>query len=201
MITIGITGGYATGKTVVADMFAGQGVEVVCTDRIAYMAIQPYTSAWKKVVDFFGKDILKEDDQINRRKLAKIVFADKKKLEKLNRFVHPLVKAELKRIIKDKKTKAKTEILAIEIPLLFEAGMEDWFDKIVVVTCKKDVQYKMADRRDNIPKEELLQRINSQWPLSRKKKMADFVIDNSGTMEETKRQVIKVCDELKREER
>lgn len=192
MITIGITGGYATGKTAVAKMFAGQGAEVICADKIVHKVMQPYTAVWEKIIKVFSKKILKNNNNIDRRKLAKIVFTDKKKLVKLNRLVHPSVKMELKRIIQDRESKEKTKILALEIPLLFEAGMEDWFDKIVVVTCTKKVQYKRAKIRDGLSGGEFLQRIKSQWSLSKKKRKADFVVDNSGNVAETRRQVAEI---------
>lgn len=192
MIRIGITGGYATGKTVVANMFAGQGAEVICADKIVHMVMQPYTAVWEKIIKVFSKKILKKNNNIDRRKLAKIVFTDKKKLVKLNRLVHPSVKMELKRIIQDRESKKKTKILALEIPLLFEAGMEDWFDKIVVVACNEDVQYKRAKRRDGVHKIELSQRIKNQWSLGKKEKRADFVVDNNGSRADTRRQVAEI---------
>lgn len=196
MITIAITGGYATGKTVAANMFAGLGAEVLLSDRIAHMCMQPYTAVWKAIAGYFGRGILKSDDQIDRRKLARIVFRDKRKLKKLNQLVHPAVKAELERIIRDRKKKKRIKVLAVEVPLLYEAGMADWFDKVVVVVCNKDVQQERAGRRDDISKRELLLRIKRQWPLARKKRLADFIVDNSSTMAETKRQVVNVWKEV-----
>lgn len=196
MITVAITGGYATGKTVVANMFAGLGAEVLVADRIAHMTMQPYSTVWKGIAGFFGKGILKSDDQIDRRKLAEIVFRDKKKLRRLNNIVHPAVKEELERIIKDRRVKGKVRVLAVEVPLLFEAGMAGWFDKIVVVKCSKNEQFKRARQREKTTGEELLLRIKSQWPMTKKEKLADFVVDNSGTMSETKRQVVEIWKEL-----
>lgn len=195
MITVAITGGYATGKTVVANMFAGLGAEVLVADRIAHMTMQPYSSVWKGIVEFFSKRILKRDDQIDRPKLARIVFRDKKKLNRLNKIVHPAVKEELKRIIQDRRRKGRIKILAVEIPLLYEVGMADWFDKVIVVTCNNDIQYKRGRARTS--KKELLLRISSQWPVTKKEKLADFIVDNSGTMEETKRKVVAIWNKLK----
>lgn len=201
MITVAITGGYATGKSVVANMFARLGAEVLSADKIAHIAMRPHTPVWKEIVGYFGRDILKKDDQIDRRKLAKIVFSDKRRLKRLNEIVHPFVIEELKRIIQDKVTKYKIGVFVIEIPLLFETGLESWFTKNIVVLCNKTVQVERAKRRDKISNKELLLRIKSQWSIAKKKKLANFIVDNSGTRLETKRQAAGIWEVLWKKER
>lgn len=201
MITVAITGGYATGKTVVVNMFAKLGAHVLSADKIAHIAMRPHTPVWKEVVGYFGRGILKKDDQIDRRKLAKIVFSDKRRLKRLNEIVHPFVVRELKRTIQDKATRYRTGIFVIEVPLLFEVGLESWFRKNIVVVCNKEVQFERAKRRDRISNKELLMRIKSQWAIAKKKKLADFIVDNSGTRLETRRQVVGIWEELWKEER
>lgn len=200
MITIGLTGGYATGKTKTAGMFLKLGAEVIYADRIAHKFMRPYSPVWKNIVKNFGKEILSAGNKINRKRLGDIVFCDWKLLKKLNRLVHPSVKVELRRIIRDKKKKGRTKIFILEIPLLFEAGIRDWFDKIVVIRCSQNIQYKRACSRDNIKKNDFLIRLKSQWPLNKKERLADFVVDNSGKLSETKKQVYKIWKELKRED-
>lgn len=200
MITIGLTGGYATGKTKTAEIFLKLGAEVLYADKIAHRFIRPYTSVWKNIVKNFGKEILGAGNRINRKKLGDIVFSDRKLLKKLNRLVHPSVKAELRKIIRDKKKKGRTKIFILEIPLLFEAGVSGWFDKIIVVRCNKDMQYKRAYKRDDIKKNNFLIRFKSQWPLNKKERLADFVVDNSGKLSETKKQVCIIWKKLKKED-
>lgn len=194
MTIIGLTGGYAAGKTVVADLFRKLGADVLSADRIAHEAIMPDTDVWKKTVRYFGRGILLKNRKINRRKLAGIVFKDRKKLKKLNSIVHPAVKKEIRRIIKEKKANGTEKVFFIEAPLLFEAGIKKWFDKIIVVDCSEKVQFKRAKERDKISEKEIRLRIKSQLPLTKKIKMADFVIDNSRRLEETKKQVGKIWD-------
>lgn len=196
MITIGITGGYATGKTLVAGMFKRLGAKVLFADRIAHRLMRPNTPVWKDVVGYFGQDILKKNGWIDRDKLARVIFADPKKRAILNKMVHPVVIEELKRLIQERHTTRRNSVLVVEIPLLFEVGLAGWFTKTVVVTCKRDVQYIRAERRDKISRKEILQRVKSQWPLTKKERMADFVIDNSGSAEETMWQVKRIWEEL-----
>lgn len=196
MITIGITGGYATGKSVVAGMFRKLGAKVVSADTIARTIMKPQTLVWKKVVKCFGKEILRKDKLINRKKLAKIVFADFDKRQKLNQLIHPSVVDEIKRIIKTTAKKGKTTILAVDVPLLFETGLEGLFDRIIVVSCRASVQIDRAKRRNNLSKYQIFQRIQSQLPLKNKIKKADFVVDNSGSIGRTKSQVKEICEKM-----
>jgi dephospho-CoA kinase len=199
MLTVGLTGSYATGKTKVADMFKQFGAEVVCADKIAHRLMLPKTVVWKKIIKNFGSEIIGQRNLIDRKKLGKIVFFNKKLLKKLNALVHPQIKAEIKKIIKGKTIKGRTKILILEIPLLFEAGTKNWFNRIIVVTCSKENQYKRAFRRENITKNDFLKRLKNQWPLSRKIKLADFIVDNNGSMAKTKKQVHGIWEEIIKE--
>jgi dephospho-CoA kinase len=199
MVTIGLTGGYATGKTKVAEMFKKFGAEVVSADKIAHRLILPRTHVWAKIVKYFGEEILGSRSRINRKKLGAIVFSSKKLLRKLNSFVHPEVKKEIKNIIKCNKEKKRKNIIIFETPLLFEAGMKNWFDKIIVVMCNKDVQYKRALLRDKINKTEFTDRFKSQWPQGKKIKYADFIVNNNKEVLETKKQVKTIWEKLEKE--
>ena len=196
MITIGITGGYATGKSVVAGMFRKLGAKVVSADTIARTIMKPQTLVWKKVVKCFGKEILRKDKLINRKKLAEIIFTDSVKRQKLNQLVHPAVVDEIKRVIKTTVKRGKPAILAIDAPLLFEAGIEGLFDRIIVVGCRTAVRIDRAKRRDELSKCQIFQRIQSQWSLKRKIKKADFVVDNSGSITRTRSQVNKIWNRM-----
>ena len=196
MITIGITGGYATGKTIVANMLEKMGAKVVDADSIALSVMKPHTFVWQKAVSYFGKGILRKDGLINRRKLASIIFEDSKKRRKLNQLVHPSVITEIKRLIKVNAKRGGIRVLAVDVPLLFEAGIKGLFDTVIVVSSSAKVQYNRAKRRDKLPSTQILQRIQSQWPLAKKIKQADFVVDNSGNIAETRRQVKEIWNKM-----
>lgn len=187
MLTIGLTGGYATGKTVVAKMFKKLGTEVLYADKIAHKVMRPRTDIWKKIVKCFGKDILHTNNKINRKKLGTIVFSDKTMLKKLNGFIHPAVKREIKCAIRARKNLKK--VLVLEIPLLFESGIGAWFDKIITVSCDKNTQYKLARRRDKASYLDFRLKVENQMPLSEKRRKSDFVINNSGSLADTRKQV------------
>jgi len=199
MVVIGLTGGYSSGKSTVTKMFQKLGAEVIYSDKIAHKIISRNTKVLNSLIEAFGKEIVNKDQKINRKKLGKIVFSDQSKLRKLNKLVHPSVKAELKKIIKDKKLKASKKILILEVPLLFEAGTRSWFDSIIVVSCCKEKQYKMAFKRGHITKSDFLKRLRSQWPLQRKEKYADFIVDNNRRISDTKKQVIAIWNKFKKE--
>lgn len=196
MITIGITGGFATGKTTVVKMFRELGAKVVDADRIARSITKPKTLVWKSIVDYFGKEVLKKNGYINRNKLAKIIFSNKTKRYKLNSFLHPHIISEIKRIINTAAKGSKTKVLVVDAPLLFESGINKLFDKIIVVLCRYDIQQKRALMRKNLSLKQINKRIKSQWPLNRKIKKADFIINNNKNFIKTKREVNGVWKEL-----
>jgi len=196
MITVGITGGFATGKTVVADILRRLGAKILDADKIAHNVMQPDTAVWKKAVDYFGENILRKDRFINRKKLAKIIFADSMKRQKLNQFTHSYIIREIKNKIKADAKNYSIDVLALDAPLLYEAGIEYLFNRVIVVKCSKDVQYKRAKKRSRLSSKEIFQRVNSQWPLEEKVKRAHFVIENSGSIDETMKQVKKIWEEL-----
>jgi len=171
---IGLTGGIASGKTTVARLFKKKGALVLDADTIAHKVIEADKPAYRKVVRFFGQEVLKKNRSINRRRLAKIVFFSPLKLKKLNSFIHP----EVIKIIKDevKKWKGKKSIV-IDAPLLIEAGLHKKVDKLVVVTCPIKTQMNRLIKRDGFSPREARARMSSQMPLRNKVKLADEVID------------------------
>lgn len=177
----------ATGKSTVARIFQSFGARVIDADSLAHRFIGPKGPAYKKIVGLFGKSILKKGGRINRRKIAGLVFQDPGLLKKLNRIVHPPVI----KFIKEKAQEAKEEIVVLDLPLLFEAGLEKFVDKVIVVKASRQAQLKRALQKRRLNKKEILTRIKAQMPLSRKVRLADFVIDNNGTVSKTKKQAVK----------
>lgn len=191
-IVLGLTGSFGSGKTTVADFFKRLGASVIDTDKLAHVVIRPGEPAYKKIIKVFGNGILKKNKAIDRSSLAKIVFKHKKLLLKLNRIIHP----EVIRLIRGRVEASKKRVIILDAPLLIEAGLTKQVDKLIVVKTIKQEQVKRVKKRDSLNRDEILKRINAQMPLSDKVRRADFVIDNSGTIKNTEREVLKIWRSL-----
>jgi dephospho-CoA kinase len=188
MIIVGLTGSVGTGKSTVAKFFRQLGTYIIDWDELARAAMRPSSKAWKEIVEYFGKDFLNEDLTINRQKLAEVVFSDKGKVTKLHHIVHPEVLKEDERMTSEIKSLDPNAIIIKDIPLLFELTHPIFVDKIVVVSASERNQLRRLEER-GMSCEDAQSRIKSQLPLEEKIKSADFVINNDGSLEETKRQV------------
>ncbi|GAI86524.1 unnamed protein product [marine sediment metagenome] len=197
-LIVGLTGGIVGGKSTVASMFKDLGAKIVDADKLGHSVILPHRPAWIKIVKLFGKDILRNDLTIDRGKLGKIVFTNQTLLKKLNEITHPeiikLIKKEIN--LARNKTHNQEKILIIAAALIYETKMDRLMDKIIAVYIDEDEQIKRIIKRNNLSKEEALQRIKSQMPMKEKVKMADYVIDNSNSLDETKKQVEKIWKKL-----
>ncbi|MBL7151772.1 MAG: dephospho-CoA kinase [Candidatus Omnitrophica bacterium] len=191
-IILGLTGSFGSGKSTVAGILRSCGAEIIDADKIAHRCYRPQSNAYKKIINLFGRRIMGGDKKINRRKLAGMVFADKGLLKKLNRIVHPQVKAIISSRIRQSKKKA----VVIDAPLLIEAGLQRVVDKLIVVTLDRQKQLARMKKRDALSPAEIRKRVRAQIPLQRKAVLADFIIDNSGTREETKRQVKRIWKKI-----
>lgn len=185
MIVLGITGSFGSGKTTVAKMFKKFAAKVLDADEIAHWVMRTGSPAYKKILALLGKDVLAKDKSINRRKLGRLVFKDRILLGRLNRIIHP----EVIRIMQDETKKAGRGLVVWDVPLLFEARMQGRVDKIIVVRANHRVQVKRLMQNRYFKRGDILRRIKSQIPLKDKVRQADFVIDNSTTRLNTKRQV------------
>ncbi len=195
---IGLTGGIVVGKSTVASMFKDLGAKIVDADKLGHSVILPHRPAWEKITRLFGKGILQNDLTIDRGKLGKIVFANQTLLKKLNEITHPEIIKLIKKEINFAKNKTHNQekILIIDAALIYEAKMDRLMDKIIIVYINKDEQVKRLIRRNNLSREEALQRIKSQMSMKEKVKMAEYVIDNSNSLDKTKKQVEKTWEEL-----
>jgi len=196
-LIIGLTGGIVSGKTTVADMFRELGADIIDADIIAREVVRPKKKAWEKIVKHFGVGILRENQEINRKKLGNIVFSDKNKLKLLNQITHPeiteLIKKKLENIINNNN---RNNVCIVDVPLLFETGFENMMNKIIVVYLDPKKQINRLMKRNNLTREDALKRIKTQIPIEEKVKMADYIIDNSNSLEYTKKQVLHLWEEL-----
>jgi len=196
MKVLGLTGNIASGKSVVASMFEEHGAKVIDVDDIARKIVEPNNPVWKEIVDIFGRAILNSDETINRKALGDIIFNDAIKRKKLNEITHPKIIGNARETV-EKYRNDNVEVVIIEAALIVEkGGINNLLDKLIVVTSDKESQIARLLERNGLSKEEALSRINSQMPESEKAKVADYIIDNSGTKEETQTQVNNLWVEL-----
>lgn len=196
MKLIGITGGIATGKSTVADLFADYGVKIIDVDSIAKKIVKPKKKAWRDIVREFGKKILNSDGTINRKKLGLIVFSDANAREKLNKITHLLILKSIKNDI-EKYKKQKESFVIIDAALLGEFGeKKPLVDILIVVTADKKNQLERLIRRSKISQEEANQRISSQIAMANKLKKTDYIIDTSGSLKDTKQRVIEILEDI-----
>ena len=185
MLLVALTGGIATGKSVVAQVWEQLGCYIDESDKLAHQLQTPNQPAWKAIVEHFGETILNPDKTINRRVLGEIVFADKKERDFLNDVLHPLVMKKKRDLVRELESRGDHKIYVSVAALTIEAGFRDFFDKIVVVHCDKEIQMKRLMERDSIEHDKALEKISSQMPTEEKLKFADYVIDTSGSLRQT----------------
>jgi dephospho-CoA kinase len=191
---IGVTGGFGSGKTFVAGIFNRLGVKVIDADKLAHKAIEKGSAAYKKAVSKFGVTILRKDGSIDRRALAGLVFADKKRLAALNRIVHPFVLGRIKSAIKE----YRADVLVIDAPLICETSLIDSVDILVVVKAPRKEQVARCVKKFRLKEADVCKRMACQMPLKAKVAKADYVIDNGGTRKETEKQVMNIWQEIKK---
>lgn len=191
MLTVALTGGIASGKSVVAEVLKDLGCYIHHSDKIAHELMKPNSPVWKNIKEHFGENIINPDKTINRSKLGSIVFSNNYERQFLNNLIHPLVIKKEKEIIEKLNREKKYNIFISEAALTIEANYSRFFDKVVVVYCKREIQIKRLMDRDHITRTEVLKKIRSQMPSEEKLKYADYIIDTSdplaSTIEQTER--------------
>ena len=200
MLIVGLTGNMGAGKSAVANFFKELGAYVIDWDELARDTVRPHSKAWKQITEYFGKGILKDDLTIDRRRLADVVFSDEGKLAKLNQIVHPEVYKEDERATNRIRKTDPDALIIKDVPLLFEVTRPIVVDKVIVVSASEQTQLIRLGEK-GINRRDARRRIKSQLPLAEKIKSADFVIDNDGSLEETRRQVEEIYSLLRKEKR
>ncbi len=196
MLKLGLTGGIASGKSVVGEMFVQRGAHLIQSDAVAHALREPGQPVYAAIVAAFGPTILNPDQTINRARLAEAAFGESHRVEELNAIVHPAVIAHENRWMEEIGARDPHAIAIVEAALILEAKAADRFDFLIVVTCNEEQRAQRLAKRLGITEEaaqaEVKRRMAAQMPDSEKIKAADFVIDNSGPIEATERQVQEV---------
>jgi dephospho-CoA kinase len=192
-LVIGLTGGIASGKSTVSTMFKDMNITVIDADIEARLAVDKGEPAYLKIAAEFGKEILLPNEEIDRAKLGSIIFYQPEKRQLLNEIVHPEVRKRMNSKIE--KTKQNHEkIVVLDIPLLFESKLTYMVDKTLLVYVDENIQLQRLMDRNSLTDQDALARIQSQMPLSEKVSLADAVINNNGSLQDTKRQLNDILD-------
>ena len=211
MLKVGLTGGIASGKSVVGEMFAALGAHIIQADEISRQLMEPGEEVYREVVRHFGSGILNPDGSVNRSRLAESAFGTSAgiagtkpaRVQELNQIVHPAVIRRQQEWMEQVAQRDPRAVAIVEAALILEAGMAESLDRLVVVTCRAEQRVERWATRLNVDKEaarrEVARRMAAQLPEEEKIEAADYVIDNSGTLRETRRQVEEVYAALKKE--
>ena len=193
---IGVTGGIGCGMTTVSTMMSELGGKIISGDGIAREIVKKGQPAFEAIVKVFGTSILNEDGTLNRKKLGDIVFNDSEKLELLNKTIHPYWIEQMKTEIDHAKVISNGTIVIVDAAILLETGLKSLVDKLVVVTAPIKTRRERIRSRDSLDECQIDQRISAQMPVAEKAKQADFVIENTGTLEQTQKKINQIWNEL-----
>ena len=193
---IGITGGIASGKSVVTDFLRSQGYQVIDADQVVHELQKLGGRLYQVLLSEFGTEILLADGQLDRKKLGTLLFCRPNLLEKSSRLQNDIIREEL--ALKRNQLAATEELFFMDIPLLFEQEYEDWFDQVWLVDVSKDTQLERLMTRNNLSQEEAQRRIAAQLSLAEKRQRAEIVIDNNGALSATLKQVQAFLDKERR---
>ena len=196
MLKVGLTGGIAVGKSTVMSVLAACGAVCFDADAIARSVVEPGTPGLAAVVAEFGPDVLAPDGSLDRVALGRVVFADAARRARLEAILHPPIIAEQDWLIAEVAARDPQAIVVVDAALMIESGGYKRFDALVVVHCDPEVQLERLMRRNGLTREEALQRVAAQMPQAEKLRYADYTIDTSGTLDDTRRRTEAVWGEL-----
>jgi dephospho-CoA kinase len=193
---VGLTGGIASGKSTVAEILKRQGAAIINADVLAREVVEPDRQAWTEIVNTFGTAVLQPDRALDRQKLRAIIFDDPDARKKLESIIHPQVRALAEQRIREHAA-AGYAVIVYEVPLLFEGNLQEWLRPVILVACDVDTQRKRLQSRDNLSAVQAQKHIEAQMSLEEKRRLADYVIENNGSLEDLERQVQAVLEKIK----
>mgnify|MGYP001419239471 CR=1 FL=1 len=188
-MNIGLTGGIATGKSTVSQMLERRGAALVDADRIAREVVEPGQAPLRQIAERFGQAVLNEDGTLNRRKLGQIVFSDEAERKALEAITHPAIRALMRERMARLEAEKPDRLVVVDVPLLFESKLQSLFEQVLVVYVPRSVQLARLMERDGLAEEEARKRLDAQMDIEDKKRLADYVIDNSAGLAETEEQI------------
>jgi dephospho-CoA kinase len=196
MLHVGLTGNIASGKSAAALMFAELGAHVIDADRVTHDLLRSGTPTYDRIVAAFGKKVLNSEGDIDRKKLGQIVFSDAEKRRNLNALIHPKVGEEILRRVFELEHAAAKGIIIVDAALMIETGAYKKYHRLIVVHCPPSLQISRLMARDGWTEAEARARMDSQMPMEEKLKLADYAIDTSGTLKQTRDQVQEIYRDL-----
>lgn len=196
MKLVGLTGGIASGKSTVSEILARQGAAIINADVLAREVVEPGRQAWTEIVNTFGTAVLQPDRALDRQKLRALIFDDPDARKKLESIIHPQVRALAEQRIREHAA-AGYAVIVYEVPLLFEGNLQEWLRPVILVACEVDTQRKRLQSRDNLSAVQAQKHIEAQMSLEEKRRLADYVIENNGSLEDLERQVQAVLEKIK----
>ncbi|TVX98039.1 dephospho-CoA kinase [Cohnella terricola] len=188
-MNIGLTGGIAAGKSTVAKLLTDRGAILIDLDKIAREVVEPGQPALRAIAERFGQAVLQEDGSLNRKKLGEIVFSDSSERKALEAITHPAIRAVMKRRMTEYEEKTPETLIVVDVPLLYESRLEDYFEQVMVVYVPREKQLQRLMERDEISADDARKRLDAQMGIEEKKNRADIVIDNSGSLTRTEEQI------------
>jgi dephospho-CoA kinase len=188
-MNIGLTGGIATGKSTVSRLLTERGAALVDLDRIAREVVEPGQAPLRQIVQRFGQAVLNEDGTLNRSKLGAIVFSNEAERKALEAITHPAIRASMREQMEALQRERPDRLVVVDVPLLYESGLQPFFERVMVVYAPRAVQLERLMKRNALSEEEAMQRINAQMDIEEKRRLADIVIDNGSSLEHTVEQV------------
>jgi len=193
---VGLTGGIASGKSTVARILENLGAAIINADVLAREVVEPDQDAWKEIVASFGADTLQADRTLDRTKLRTIIFNDPEARKKLEAIIHPRVRALAEQRIREHAA-AGYAVIVYEVPLLFEGNLHEWLRPVILVACDVNTQRARLQERDQLTQTEAQKHIDAQMSLEEKRRLADYVIENDGSLADLERQVRTVLEKIK----
>ena len=195
MKLIGLTGGIAAGKSAVAAMLQRLGAKIIDADELAREIVEPGQEAWREIIAAFGGEIIRQDQSIDREKLRKKVFEDEQARKRLESITHPRIRTLAQQKIQQL-AREGAEIIVYVVPLLFENRLHLWLRPVILVACDPAIQKERLQKRDKLNEREIKRHLEAQMGLEEKKKLADFIVENDGSLEELEKKVREVWEKI-----